>query len=192
MGRTKILLGGRKHVFWEGLIKILSNRPDVVIVCECSTGLETIQRTIELKPDIVFIDEIIQDCGFLEVAQQIKESLPEIHTVIVTKSRPSPEMLSVLKAEASAYIDKDIPVPALFTVIERIKEKGVTICPILADQLIKSFSLSEQSGEQGHDENKLGLSRREEEVLALVGQGVQPIRKLPMLYVLRKTRLKYI
>ena len=87
VGRNmRVLISCKQHVFSQGLIRVLKRVSGVEIAAVSSSGVETLQKTIELKPNIIFIDEVIQDYDIIELSRRVKELLPEIHIVIVMRS----------------------------------------------------------------------------------------------------------
>ena len=110
MIKIKVIISDRGPIFVEGLVKVLGHTPDIEVVGTCSTGLEAIQQSIKLKPDILFLDKHISDCDFVQVVKKIRRVLPQTR-IIITQPYKDASPLSAINVEANAYIDKDIPAP---------------------------------------------------------------------------------
>ena len=110
MGKMRIIIADNGEIFREGLAKLLENRPDIEVLATCSTGKETIQKAIELRPDIILLDKYISQGNFIEVAQHIRRELPKTH-IIITQPYKDAKPLSPFEVNASGYIDKTSATP---------------------------------------------------------------------------------
>ena len=170
--KMKIILAIKDQVFWVGAIKVLENEPGMDVVGVCYDGYTAINKSVELGPDVILIDEDIQDCGCLELSQRIKEQVPKTRLVIFSKALDLPTLFLLRRAGAWAYLEKDIsPTSLVFSVNHVGYRGGVIISPPMAEQLIKELTQGDQSTGTKFGENKFELSKREFEILALVAGG---------------------
>jgi two-component system, NarL family, response regulator len=171
--KSKILIASWKKVFYYGLIEILNRRSDVEVVDFCHSGHEAILSATNKKPDLVFIDEGIRNCDFIELSHAIRRILPDVIIFVVTSSYPHPDVLTIFKADAQFYLDKDVTADPLNTLVDRISEgpsfenPGVFIHPALAEQLLQKATLPATEGEKDKNDNIFGLTKREAEILSL-------------------------
>ena len=172
MGKMRIIIADNGEIFREGLAKLLENRPDIEVLATCSTGKETIQKAIELRPDIILLDKYISQGSFTEVSQHIRRELPKTH-IIITQPYKDADPLSPFEVNASGYIDKDIPVEMLLRpVFEQILLGEAFLSHSIAARVLKEFSAQKKDSVIGQEEPvlKTDLTERELEVLALVAQ----------------------
>ena len=166
-GRTiKVLLAEREEVFRRGLVNVLQETPNVEIVAICTQGSETIEKSIELNPDIILLDE-----GMIEVSHSIRERLPEKRIILITTPSKESDIRQILKAEANAYIDKDITITAITGVLSRVYQGDASVSPRIARKLLKEAVPFHEVMEGEHPKADINLSRREAEVLILVAKG---------------------
>jgi len=166
LGKIKLLIAERQEVFRQGLVDVLREMTDVEIVAICSQGFETLEKSIELNPDIVVLDE-----GLIEISRRIKEQLPATRIVLITTPRQESNIPQILKAEANAYMDKDITIDAFTSVIYRVYMGHASVSPRIARKLLKETIYSHGAIEAEQREYDIGLSGREIEVLVLVAEG---------------------
>lgn len=183
----KVLVSSKQHVFSQGLIRVLKKVPHVEVVAASASGFEILDKAIEVKPNLVFLDEVIDDYDIVELSKDIKEQFPNIHIVIVMKMRPTSGMLNLLNANACTYLHKDISESALLSVLEHINQEGVLMSPIMAKQLIVSFALSEKKKDEEQTQNKFGLSKRKMEILNLVAKGASNKEIASALFITEST-----
>jgi DNA-binding NarL/FixJ family response regulator len=169
MSEINIMLASNYELWWEGLLLLIKKRTqDINILTMNYNAVDTIEKAKQLNPDIILLDEEIEggDCG--EVAQRINELNPGIKIIIVIKPYKDVSLSTSFKARAKAYIDKDITYPELESCIRYVAKGGVVvISPLVAQKLLEQVSYygNKMSARAEYD---VGLSKREEEVLALL------------------------
>jgi len=167
MENIRVLLAGTRHLLLLGVMKALGDASNIDLVSICSNGEEAIQRTTELKPDIVLLDGDVIRC--VEVTRHIKNLSHDPGVIIFTPSHRYDDPLFILEAEANGYADTDISPPRLVEIIERVYAGGFIVSPLIALKLIQNRSLLK--GKADTEKESL-LSKREEEVLTLVAKGL--------------------
>jgi len=170
MEKIKVLVADDQEIFREGLATLLESSPNIEVVSTCSTGFEAIKKAVELNPDVILLDTEIRECECTEVAQRIKEVLPEPRIIILTQPYKDLELSSIFKAEATAYITKNIKVGRLIGVIDTVYKGDVCLAPPIAAKLLEEFTFLEKRLEEGLLRYDLGLSKREMEVLTLLAE----------------------
>ncbi len=107
---------------WRQTVRLfLQTHLDLVIIGECSDGLEAVQKSEELQPDLVLLDIGLPNLNGVEAARQIRKVAPASRILFLT-SYSWPEILHeamsvgalgyVLKLKASREL-----LPAIRTVL---------------------------------------------------------------------------
>jgi DNA-binding NarL/FixJ family response regulator len=76
------------------------------IVGVASDGLETVQRAIELKPDLVLLSVGLPKLNGIEAANQISKALPSVKFLFATQVIDAEVMAEALRNGAHGYIWK--------------------------------------------------------------------------------------
>ena len=168
--KIKLLMADKRELFREGLAEVLKSEPQIEVVSKCATGLEAIQQASETKPDIILLDTEISDCGCIEVIQRICELVPKTRIIILTHSETESGLYETFKAGAKAFLSKDIGVGDLFRAIALVNSGEAVISPPMATRLLADFNIFAESKARSQKQDTV-LSKREEEVLALVAKG---------------------
>jgi DNA-binding NarL/FixJ family response regulator len=102
----RILLADDHPVVRHGLRTLLSSNPKWTIIDEAADGLEAVEKTSRLRPDLVILDVSMPKMNGLEACRRIRKSVPESEVLIVTQ-HDSPQMMrEALDAGARGYVVK--------------------------------------------------------------------------------------
>ena len=166
MGAIKILIADDHPVVREGLFAMLSREVDFDVVGEAKNGMDAVNKTKELSPDIVLMDLRMPDMDGVEAMRQIKSAMPDVKFIILTTYSDDEYIFSGIEAGARAYLLKDAPREDLFKAIRAVYRGESLIQPVVASRLLDRFSELSRGTPSGE-----GLSERELEILQLMAKG---------------------
>ena len=86
-----ILVVDDSQVWRRCVCSLLHQYLDRVVICESSDGLEAVQKSQELQPDLILLDIGLPNLNGLEAARQIRGVVPRSRVLFLT-SYDSPEM----------------------------------------------------------------------------------------------------
>jgi len=162
----KILIADDHPVVREGLFAMLSREVDFEVVGEAKDGVEALNKTKELKPDVVLMDLRMPEMDGVEAMRQIKSVMPDVKFIILTTYSDDEYIFSGIEAGARAYLLKDAPRDDLFKAIRTVYRGESLIQPVVASKLLDRFSELSRRTPSGED-----LSGRELEILCLMAKG---------------------
>ncbi len=161
----RVVLADDHELLLKGLRGILKHEPDIDVVGSAMTGRELLLEVRAQRPDVAVIDIQLPDMTGLECLAQIRrEDLPT-KVLILTAFSDGESLQSALELEADGIALKTEP-PAQTVAAIRQVYHGQLVFPRAARRWLIS-----------HAQNKADLaasqlSDREEEVLALLAQGL--------------------
>ncbi len=150
----------------KGLIQILADVPDIVVVGEAADGYDALQRLDASYCHIVLLDLGLPGMGGLETIRAILRR--KISPAVLVLSMHPVERYGVraLKAGASGYLTKDSAPELLIDAIRTIHRGHKFITPHLAELL--ASDLNKKDASLPHDL----LSDRELEVMCMIASGL--------------------
>jgi two-component system, NarL family, response regulator NreC len=162
-----ILLADDHPVVRQGLRLLLEAEPDFRVIGETGDGLEVTPMVERLHPDVLVLDLLMSGLGGLDITRQVKLQGAATRVVILSMYSNVAYVAGSLAAGAMAYVPKKSTAEEL---VHAIRE-------VIAGRQYLSSSLSEEAVEnyRSHTGGTLDryetLTRREREVLHLVGEG---------------------
>jgi two-component system response regulator NreC len=92
---------------WRSQVRsFLQSETKWKIVFEACDGLEAVQKTVELRPDIVLLDISMPGLNGIEAASRIRQLSPDSRIIILTQNADDDLMSAALQAGALAYVLK--------------------------------------------------------------------------------------
>ena len=76
MEKIKVLIADDHRVVREGLAAILKTKDDVQVIGEAQDGMEAVEKTRSLLPDVILMDVSMPRMGGVEATRQIKREFP--------------------------------------------------------------------------------------------------------------------
>jgi DNA-binding NarL/FixJ family response regulator len=104
---------------WRVRIRsMLQAQPEWQIIGEACDGLEAVQRTKELHPDIVVLDIGMPKLGGIEAAKRIRQDSPSSRIIFVTQENDADIRTAALATGAEGYLLKANAMSELLPTVE--------------------------------------------------------------------------
>lgn len=168
----RLLLVDDQILFVESLRRLLEiDAVDMKIEGIAHDGREALQKAAELKPDIILMDVRMPGLDGVSATKQLKANLPRVHIIMLTTFDDDDYVYNALAVGAEGYLLKDSAPGELLAAIRAVYEGGVTVSPAVARKLATGRSGLSQERSASAREIVGRLSRRERDVLRLIGEG---------------------
>jgi DNA-binding NarL/FixJ family response regulator len=164
----KVLLADDHRVVLQGLIALLEDDPDIAVVGEASDGLEALELTVKLKPDILVMDLMMPNLNGLEVARLLQKKNNPTKVIILSMHDSEPYVVQALKHGVMGYIPKDSSAEELVKAIRQVDDDGRYLSSSISYRVIDSLINRVDSG--GLDPYDT-LTERERAVFQMVAEG---------------------
>jgi two-component system NarL family response regulator len=161
-------------LFRRGLEMVLEGEPDIELVGQAGDGAEAVKIAAEVLPDIVLMDIRMPRSNGIEACRAMKEAAPSTKIVILTISDEEEDLFEAIRAGASGYLLKDIPLDEVADTVRAVYGGQSLINPSMAAKLLTEFaSMAKRDDEERVQEVPAPrLTEREMQVLKLVARGM--------------------
>jgi DNA-binding NarL/FixJ family response regulator len=160
----KLLVVDDHNLFRHGLVGLLSDLPDFLIVGEASNGPDAVELCRQRRPDVVLMDVHMPGGNGVEAARILKQE-SDVKVVMLTISDDDQDLLGALSAGADGYLLKNADLEQLRQAICQVTTGQGTLSPEVTSRVMKAAAVSHSH------RPRADLSQRETEVLTHLAQG---------------------
>jgi len=183
----RVLIADDHPLIREGLRGLLAAEPDLELVGEATDGSEAVEKTDQLRPDVILLDLVMPVKSGIEAIIEIKEKDPVARILVLTSFADDEQLFPALRAGALGYLLKDSSPQDLLRAIRSVYRGESSLHPAIARRLVLQFS---QPVVDSSPENP--LTQREVEVLKLVAEGLSNQNIADELVVSERTVGKHV
>ncbi|WP_226036213.1 response regulator [Aquibacillus saliphilus] len=164
-----------------GVSSFLSTQPDIDVIAEASNGIKAVELALDLRPDIILMDLVMDEMDGIEATRQIINAWPEAKILIVTSFIDDDKVYPALEAGATSYLLKTSKASVIAKAIrdtyngESVFEQEVTN-KVLTKMRKNNETLAHES-----------LTAREMEILLLIAEGKTNQEIADQLFIALKT-----
>jgi DNA-binding NarL/FixJ family response regulator len=167
----------------RGLRNLLEAR-GIAVVGEAQDGQEAVELARIHQPDIVLMDLIMPRLNGLAATQLISAELPAVTVIVLTMSEDDDDLFAAVRSGAQGYLLKDLEPDQFFSLLERVAQGEPAFMPRLAHKILNAVVRPATAPQEP-------LTAREQEVLALLVQGVTSNRALAARLMVSENTVKY-
>jgi len=175
INKIQIFIISQQSLFLKALEHTFSETEDIIVLGTTGINNEVLKSIDNLPPDVALLDiDGVAESG-LELARKIKQRSPSIGVVILTSSPDDNQLFLALKAQAVAYLSKEVTEQQLIETVRRVAKgehpinEALTNRPRLAEHVLQQFQ--ELSLRNEAEAFISPLTPREIEILEYIAQG---------------------
>ncbi len=189
--RVRVLLVEDEKLLRETLAELLRLEPGFDLIGQSANGALALESAVTARPDVVLTDIEMPRMNGIELTRRIKADYPDTEIVILTKFGDDDNIFAALKAGAIGYLLKDSGLDEIRAAIYAADRKEGFLSPALVARVIQEFTRLSQAAQQNRAMFAT-LSRREIEVLELLGKGMRNRAIADALFLSEKTVKNHI
>jgi DNA-binding NarL/FixJ family response regulator len=167
MTAIRVLLADDHTLVRESLVGLLQSDGDVQVVAQAADGIETIEKALAVRPDVVVADLSMPRLGGIEVVRRLRDALPDTRVLVLTMHQEDEYVLQAVRAGASGYLVKDSAGAELLAAVRNLHAGRGHFGPQAARTLAQQL----QHPERTLDDPYGRLTAREREVFHLIAEG---------------------
>ncbi|WP_405484891.1 response regulator [Streptomyces sp. NBC_00009] len=148
----------------DGLRGMFESADDFTVLGEASNGVEAVELTARLDPDVVLMDLRMPGGNGVDAIKELTRRGARSRVLVLTTYDTDSDTLPAIEAGATGYLLKDAPREELFTAVRAAADGRTVLSPAVASRLVTAVRTPAAPADEP-------LSAREREVLALVAKG---------------------
>ncbi|WP_030187199.1 response regulator [Streptomyces violaceorubidus] len=191
----RVLIADDETMMRAGARAILSADPEIEVVAEASDGREAVELVLRHRPDVALLDVQMPHLDGLDASSAILRSGVGTAVIIFTTFGKDDYISRALSEGASGFLLKSGDPRDLIAGVRAVADGAAYLSPEAAHHVIRGMSSGRTARGAAARERVGRLSAREQEVLALLGQGLanaQIARRLRLVEGTVKTHVSSI
>jgi DNA-binding NarL/FixJ family response regulator len=182
----RIVIAEDQALVRRGAALLLSMEPDMEVVGQACNGVEAVELTALLHPDVVLMDLHMPLKGGVLATREITRALPQTQVLVLTTLDDDETVFEAVRAGAHAYLLKDAAENELLETIRALKRGESRLTPQIARKVMDQFRRLAQTGQsaQNGQADSLraepaaaplaaeALNEKEAKVLELIAEGM--------------------
>ncbi len=170
----------------RGAALLLSMEPDMEVVGQACNGVEAVELTALLHPDVVLMDLHMPLKGGVLATREITRALPHTQVLVLTTLDDDETVFEAVRAGAHAYLLKDAAENEILETIRALKRGESRLTPQIARKVMDQFRRLAKTGQPAHGGQPESLraepaaaplatealNEKEAKVLELIAEGM--------------------
>lgn len=170
--KITVLIVDDHRLLRDGLTVLLNQSEDIQVVGSLSTGEEAISVFPSLRPDVILMDIMMDGMNGLEATRWIKEQDKEVKVILISSEIKKELITAGIQCGIDGYLPKDVDQDVLQEAIRTVKNGGRYFNEAITSLVFEDFYLKKKiTTPHGKLMLPNDLTRREQEVLALLASG---------------------
>ncbi|GAB2787341.1 DNA-binding NarL/FixJ family response regulator [Hymenobacter luteus] len=167
----RIALADDHAIIRDGIRALLVGEADLQIAAEASNGRQLLELLAEIPVDVVLLDINLPEMDGHEAIRQLQRHYPGIRVLVLSMLSHEEYVTRVLEAGALGYALKNVSRDEILFAIRSVAAGRRFLCTELGVYLLHRLSKLGDKQAPGEEKKPPVLSRRETEVLKLIGEG---------------------
>ncbi|MEX1241115.1 MAG: response regulator transcription factor [Cyclobacteriaceae bacterium] len=158
---TRIFITDDHYMIVEGIRSLLQHEKDIEWMGHATNAVSCLAFLQQQQPDVILMDINLPDKSGIDLCREVKSRYPSIHIVGLSSFNQQSFIQKMMDNGASGYVLKNATREELLEAIETV----------MRDE--KFFSIAAAATIKKNEDSKIPiLTRREKEVLELIGLGM--------------------
>jgi len=163
-----IFLVTRNRLLGEALTKLMREKGDVCVMGAASFSAETTERISSSEPDVLLLDSTLDALTGLEIVPEVRRCAPHAKLVLIGMDCDKEIFLNAVHEGVVGYVLKDASSKEVTEAVHTVARGGAVCPPELCLTLFQYVC----SGVSFREGRRLGLTRREQQLVAFIGRGL--------------------
>jgi two-component system, NarL family, nitrate/nitrite response regulator NarL len=173
----RVLIADGHPIVLEGLRTVLGQLPTLQLIGEASDGMEAIEKTVSLDPDVVLMELKLPRVDGLTVLRSIQARASRSRVILFSSSDHKEDFVEAMKLGCSGILSKDSSVTLIEKSIQKVFAGEIWLDSNTTAAVIRQFASptdfpAVHAGGNGKaSRERAQLSQREREIIVLIAQG---------------------
>jgi DNA-binding NarL/FixJ family response regulator len=170
--KIRVFVAAENRLLREALARVLTKGGCVEVIATDSAAPFHTDALLDARPDILLLTSRGSLQEDLSAIQQVRAAAPAVRILLIGMAKDEREFLQCVRAGISGYLLRDASAGEVLQGVQAV-HAGEAVCPgALCAALFRYFESDTASLPCASGRRRLGLSRRELQLIPLIAQGL--------------------
>ncbi|MBK9013672.1 MAG: response regulator transcription factor [Saprospiraceae bacterium] len=184
--QIKVFIADDHPIVLQGVSCVLSNRPEFLVVGTAASGDELSKKMLLAKPNVLLLDLNMPGKDFYENITWVKSNAPWVKILAYTSYHTPDLVRSLIHGGVAGYLPKTATPAEICEAIQNVFAGEIHVS-MVAHAQTDATPVTDHASLTDDFRKRLGLSRREQEILVLISSGLSSQRIGQTLYISKHT-----
>jgi len=171
-GFVQVFILAENRLLREALSRILNKKSDIRVVAAAAFAPDIVQQIASVSPDVLLSDSAAVALSDLHLIPEVRAAVPRLKVVMVGMSADPGLFLRAVRDGVVGYVLKDASAAEVADTVRAVANQQAVCPPDLCRVLFEQFSKPSQPPEPLLSKHRLGLTRREQQLVHMIGRGL--------------------
>ncbi|MEU2076501.1 response regulator transcription factor [Streptomyces sp. NPDC013489] len=169
----RVVIADDEPLIRAGIRMILTSDPEIVVVAEAANGREAVEATRAHAADVVLLDIQMPVLDGLSALPELRRAAPAARVIVLTTFGERDNVLRTLEHGGAGFLLKDTAPAELIRAVRAAAAGDAYLSPAATRHVVERLATGREAARAEEARGRVaGLSEKERDVLALLGEGL--------------------
>jgi two-component system response regulator DevR len=170
--KSQVYLLAENRLFREALTRILNKKGEIRVLGASALCPEIFPRIAELRPDILLADATAIAVSEASIVSELRKIIPELKVIMIGMDADRELFLHAVREGALGYVLKDASALEVAAAVRAVINQEAVCPPSFVSVLFEAVAQSHAACPTAQVKRELGLSRREQQLIHMISEGL--------------------
>ncbi|MCD2465787.1 MULTISPECIES: response regulator transcription factor [unclassified Streptomyces] len=169
----RVVIADDEPLIRAGIRMILTSDPEIVVVAEAANGREAVDAARAHAADVVLLDIQMPVLDGLSALPELRRAAPAARVIVLTTFGERDNVLRTLEHGGAGFLLKDTAPAELIRAVRAAAAGDAYLSPAATRHVVERLATGREAARAEEARGRVaGLSEKERDVLALLGEGL--------------------
>ena len=169
---TGVFILAENRLLREALTRILSKKSDIRVAGACAFSPQIVEQIAATAPDVLLSDSAAVTLSRLRLVPEVRNAVPGLKVVMIGMDADRDTFLRAVQDGVVGYVLKDASAIEVAAAVRSVASEEAVCPPQLCLALFEHFATQCSHQPLFHIRRGLGLTRREQQLVQMIGSGL--------------------
>ncbi|GGT20931.1 response regulator [Streptomyces purpureus] len=171
--RIRVVIADDEPLIRAGIRMILTSDPQIEVVAEAANGREAVEQARAHAADVVLLDIQMPVLDGLSALPELRRAVPDARVIVLTTFGERENVLRALEHGGAGFLLKDTAPAELIGAVRATAAGDAYLSPAATRHVVEQLASGRAAARSEEARSRVaGLSERERDVLAVLGEGL--------------------